>query len=115
MQIDIRAQDFTLTEALRTHVEHRLRFAMTRFHDRMHRISVRMSDVNGPKGGVDKRCVVVIKARGLPDIVVADTEADLYVAIDRAVGRARRTLQRQRTRTDSVLNDPFPGGGDGER
>lgn len=112
MQIDIQARDFTLTDSLRAHVDHRLRFALTRFQDRMHRISVRLSDVNGPKGGVDKCCLVRIKSNGLPDIVVTDTEADLYVAVDRAVDRARRTVQRQRTRVDSPLNDTFQRGGD---
>ncbi len=86
------------------------RFALTRFQDRMHRISVRLSDVNGPKGGVDKRCLVRIKADGLPDIVVEDTETDLYVAVDRAVDRTRRTLERHWKRAGNPLNEPFQRG-----
>ena len=114
MQIDIHALNFTLTDGLRARVEHRLRFALTRFQDQMSGISVRLSDVNGPKGGADKRCLVRIKAKGLPDIVVADTEADLYVAVDRAVDRARRTLERDRARAGRPSNDPFQRGGNGD-
>jgi len=113
MQIDIQALDFTLTDRLRAHVEQRLRFALTRLQDRMRRVSVRLSDVNGPKGGVDKRCLVRIKTNGLPDIIVEDTEANLYVAVNRAVDRARRTLERRQWRARSLeLNASFQRSGD---
>ncbi|MEO6264927.1 MAG: HPF/RaiA family ribosome-associated protein [Luteimonas sp.] len=114
MQIDIQALNFTLTDGLHARVEHRLRLALTRFQDQIGGISVRLSDINGPKGGADKRCLMRSKANGLPDIVVVDIEADFYVAVDRAVGRARRTLERHRTRAGSPSNDPFQRGGDGD-
>lgn len=94
MQIDIQARGFALSAGLRTHVEHRLRFALSRFQDRLMRVTVRLSDVNGPRGGVDKLCQFHLRLHGLPDIVVKDTEADLYVAVDRAAERAGRTLRR---------------------
>ncbi len=113
MQIDIQALDFTLTDRLRAHVEQRLRFTLTRLQGRMRRVSVRLSDVNGPKGGVDKRCLVRIKTNGLPDIIVEDTEANLYVAVNRAVDRARRTLERRQWRARSQeLNAGFQRGDD---
>jgi ribosome-associated translation inhibitor RaiA len=43
----------------------------------------------------DKRCHLQVVLAGLPDVVVEDTEADLYVAIDRATDRAGRTLVRK--------------------
>lgn len=98
MQIDIQIRDLTLTEGLRAHVKRRLRFAMGRFQDRGLRIKVRLSDVNGPKGGVDMHCHLQICVGGLPDIFVEDTEANLYAAVNRAVERAGRTLQRQLAR-----------------
>jgi ribosome-associated translation inhibitor RaiA len=39
---------------------------------------------------------VVLKS--LPDVVIEDTEADLYIAIDRATDRAGRTIERRLTR-----------------
>lgn len=95
MQIDIQARDFPLTEGIREHVESRVRFSLTRFRDRLHRVNVRLSDVNGPRGGVDKRCRVHLRVEGLPDIVIDDIEQDLYAAISRSTGRAERTLGRQ--------------------
>jgi ribosomal subunit interface protein len=94
MRIDMKARGFALTQGLRAHVEQRLQFALNRFQDRLTWVAVRLSDVNGPKGGVDKLCQLQLCVHGLPDIIVKDTEADLYVAVDRAAERAGRMLQR---------------------
>ena len=107
MQIDLQAHDFVLTEGLRTHVTQRLRFALTRFQDRVARIAVRLSDVNGSRGGVDKHCHLQVRLRGLPNIVVRETQADFYVAVDRAAQRAGRTLGRYLQRARGVFDSRF--------
>ncbi|WP_313953496.1 HPF/RaiA family ribosome-associated protein [Accumulibacter sp.] len=94
MQIEIHAHGFPLSEALRAHVERRFQFAVGRFEDRVQGVIVRLSDLNGPRGGVDKHCQVQLRLRGLPKIVIKDTEADTYVAVDRAADRSGRTLGR---------------------
>ncbi|MCB1956010.1 MAG: ribosome-associated translation inhibitor RaiA [Rhodocyclaceae bacterium] len=101
MQVRIQAHDFDLTPALRSHVTQRVRFALTRYRDHVRRIEVRLSDENGPRGGVDKRCRLHLRVGGLPDIVIDDTEADLYAAVTRSAERAERALGRQirRSRT----------------
>lgn len=95
MQIVIQTQNFDLTPALRSHAERRLRFALTRADSYVQRIVVRLSDINGPRGGEDKRCQLQVLLTGLPDVVVEDTEADLYFAIDRAADRAGRSVMRK--------------------
>lgn len=107
MQIEIQTRDFLLTEGLRVHVQRRLQFAMSRFQDRALRVSVCLSDVNGPKGGVDKHCRLQIRVGGLPDIFIEDIESDLYVAVDRAVERAGRTVGRQLKRVRGSFDDRF--------
>jgi len=59
---------------------------------------VRLSDINGPRGGLDKRCGIEIRLKGASAVAIEDTEADLYVAIDRAAERAGRTLDRRLAR-----------------
>lgn len=103
MQLEIQARDIELSPALKLHVERRVRFALTRYRDRVTRISVRLSDENGPRGGVDKRCRLHLLLGGLPDIVVEDTEADLYVAVSRSAERAERTLGRQLGRSRASM------------
>ena len=53
MQIDIQARDFSLTQALRNHIKRRLGFALSAWNNRIQRILVRLSDINGPRGGND--------------------------------------------------------------
>ena len=98
MQIDIQARNFLLTKALRGHVERRLNFALNTREDHIQRINVRLSDVNGPRGGEDKLCHIQVVLPHLADVVIEDTEEDLYAAIDRAANRAGRTVGRRLTR-----------------
>jgi len=98
MQIDIQARNFLLTNALRGHVERRLGFALSSRDEHIQRVRVRLSDINGPRGGEDKCCHIQVIIPHLPDIVIEDTEEDLYVAIDRAADRAGRTVGRRLTR-----------------
>ena len=98
MQIQIHADDFDLTEGLRNHIAKRLAYALNHGRDLVSRIVVRLSDVNGPRGGVDKRCGIEVRLKGASVITIDDTQADLYVAIDRAAERTGRTLERHISR-----------------
>lgn len=99
MQLDIQARGFELTESLRDHTKRRLGFAFDWTRHDVRRITVRLSDVNGPRGGEDKRCLIQIPLAGKQDIVVDDIEADLYVAIDKAVNRVERALAKRKARS----------------
>ena len=98
MQIDIQARKFPLTDALRNHAERRMRLALTCCDHHIKQVVMRLSDINGPRGGADKRCHLQVVLTGLPNVVVEGTEVDLYVAIDRATVRAGRTVGRRSVR-----------------
>jgi ribosomal subunit interface protein len=95
MQIEIQSRDFSLTDALENHVHKRLEFTLARGGRKVRRVEVRLSDLNGPRGGVDKRCLIEVRLDGLPVVVVEDIQSDLYTAIDRAATRAGRTVMRR--------------------
>jgi ribosomal subunit interface protein len=95
MQINIQARGFSLTKALKNHVENRLGFTFLHASSRVNRVRVRLSDLNGPRGGVDKCCLVEVRLEGLQIVVVEDIQSDMYTAINRAVGRAARTVKRR--------------------
>ncbi|MGB5715607.1 MAG: HPF/RaiA family ribosome-associated protein [Gammaproteobacteria bacterium] len=95
MRTDIQARGFSLTEALKKHVHNRLGFTFFYSSSRVLRVRVRLSDLNGPRGGVDKCCLVEVRLEGLPVVVVEDVQSDMYTAIDRAVGRTARTVKRR--------------------
>ncbi|MBR7800536.1 HPF/RaiA family ribosome-associated protein [Undibacterium fentianense] len=94
MQIDIQARGFELTDAIREHTLKSIRFATGWAGDDVRRITIRLSDINGPRGGEDKRCLIQIPLAGKQDIIIDDVEADLYVAIDKATQRAERMLAK---------------------
>ncbi len=95
MQVDIQSRHFSLTSAIEAYIRRRLDYGFSARAHHVKCIVVRLKDVNGPKGGVDKCCQLQIVLAGLPDIVVEDTETSLYLAIDRAVDRASRSLARK--------------------
>jgi len=97
MRIDIQARGFELTSALRAHAERRLQFALDWAGREVRKVNVRLSDINGPRGGSDKRCAIQITI-GEKNLVVEDTKDDLYLAIDRAVERSKRMLSRRLAR-----------------
>jgi len=110
MQIDIQALGFRLTPALQAHTVRRMHFALGRSDAQVLRLSVRLSDLNGPRGGDDKCCHVRIKLADAPEVVIEDIEADLYNAIDRAADRAGRTVARrlERLRDPQRIPRPLP-------
>ena len=101
MKIDTRSRGFALTHALREYTERRLRFALAHAGDHVRRVAVRLHDVNGPRGGNDKRCRIQVTLNGFPTVMIEDTEADLYLAIDRAAERIGRNVIRRVVRHDA--------------
>lgn len=87
---------------LRDLTERRVRFVLRRLGWLVPRAEVEMSDVNGPRGGIDKRCQVQIRTDGAGDVVATSVAADWRTALDNALARATRFLMRVRRReTDS--------------
>ena len=59
MQIEIQARNFPVTPALRSHILRRMNFALSARYQQIHHVLVRLSDINGPRGGKDK-CLSLI-------------------------------------------------------
>lgn len=82
-------------QELPEHIDRRLRFALSRFTGRIGRIVVFLHDHNGPKGGVDKVCRVLVKARECGMIMAAGADSNWFAAVDRAMDRISRSVARQ--------------------
>jgi len=94
MRLEIRGRGFEITTALREHLTRRLGFALGRFGDRVTRVTARMADANGPRGGVDKQVRLSVGVRANARVVIEDADTDLYAAIDRGAERAGRAVAR---------------------
>jgi ribosome-associated translation inhibitor RaiA len=84
----------------RDYIARKLGMRLGKFASSIERITVRLSDTNGPKGGHDQRSQIKVVLSGLPSVVVNQTDSTLSRAIDRAVDTAaiavRRCVQRRR-------------------
>src|SRR5690349_19560107 len=93
--------DFRLTGPIELRVIDGVGAALGRLRDSVTAAVVRLRDVNGPRGGIDKACRIVVRLRGRGTSVAEAVDRDLYAAIDAAaakLGRSvRRHLRRRRT------------------
>ncbi len=83
----------------------RLRFVLRRLSWLVPRARVRLSDVNGPRGGVDKQCRVELRTNHAGTVVITAMARDWQAALDAALARSARTLVRvwRRGRTPAAL------------
>jgi len=82
-------------DELRDVAQRRARFVFRRLAWLIPNATVQFSDVNGPRGGIDKRCQVEIKSDVVGTVVVASVAHDWRTALDKALSRAARFLMRQ--------------------
>jgi ribosomal subunit interface protein len=102
----ITAKNVTIDDALHEHIEQRIYFAFSRFSPRISRVSVMVEDVNGPRGGIDKRCRIVVKLKRGGEVAVEATDADMSAAASAAADRAGRAVQRELERRRTLERKP---------
>lgn len=107
MQVRFKSQD-PEAAALRPDVEQRVRFVLRRFSWRVSRASVQFTDLNGPRGGIDKQCRVELQADGADPVVVSSVARDWRRALNDALARASRAILRlwQQGRAGRRLRQP---------
>lgn len=99
---NIRVDGVSLDDDDRAYIRRRLGEKLGKYASSIERVTVRVRDVNGPRGGVDLVCRIKVVLSGLPSVVVEHQAALLKPALTRAltgVERAvRQTVQRRRMR-----------------
>jgi len=95
MQIQIRALSQPVGGRLREYVERRLLFALGRFGGRVQRVLVRLEDLNGPRGGLDKRCQMEVRLAGRGVLVVDVRDSATEPAVSRAADRMARRVREE--------------------
>lgn len=94
MIIMTQAKDFELTQALHEHVESKLRLMLGRYEQKIMRVQVMLFDVNGPRGGEDMCCKLIIQVPHASPIVIKEVTSDMYESINICAHRAKRVLGR---------------------
>lgn len=83
----------------------RVRFALRRLTTFVPHAKVQFTDVNGPRGGLDKCCQVELKTDGAGTVVIASLARDWRTALDRSLSRATRVLIRSLQRAQKPVRD----------
>jgi ribosomal subunit interface protein len=92
--VNIRAADVDVDDDTRSYIRRKLGQKLGRFATSIERVSVRLRDVNGPRGGVDHLCQVKVVLSGLPSVVVEEGRETMGAAIDAAVSGVTRSVSR---------------------
>src|SRR5512134_2064709 len=94
MKIDVRFRNLQSSDALRAYAIQRIEMALGRFGGHVGSAQMRIGDVNGPRGGLDKRCQVIVKGRGFGSSTIEEFHDDAYAVVDLAMERAARAIGR---------------------
>ena len=96
MRLSVSGDRVNVGPQLREYIDRHLYFALGRFSSAIDHVDVRVGDVNGPRGGVDKRCRILVKLRagGSDSITIEQDDESLNSAVARAAARAGRTVGR---------------------
>ena len=93
------------SEATELHARKRVNLMLERFAERIRTVSLKFEDLNGPKGGVDKRCTVEIAGDFVP-VVASANATNYFAAISRAIGKIKRGVVRALERQTYLRSSP---------
>lgn len=99
MRIRILDGPIKTTEAQRDYIERKIGNAASRLAELDFVVDVRLNDLNGPRGGVDKSVSIVLTPPGLPGIRVEEKAIEYYAAIDAAASTLKHTISRELEKT----------------
>lgn len=104
MQIDVRIDgNIDGTEGLSEHVKAIVENALSRFSDRVTFVEVRLSDVDGKKGGPnDKHCMMEVRLEGCQPTAVTDQASTFEKAIKGSAGKLKRSIESKLGRASTL-------------
>ncbi|MCR9179384.1 HPF/RaiA family ribosome-associated protein [Erythrobacter sanguineus] len=97
------------TENVAERIEQQVRHRLARFEERLTRIEVHVTDVNGRKhGGDDKHCTIEARPRGGRPISVTGKAAEVDAAARIAANTMAERLERVFGKAERHRHDPSP-------
>jgi len=108
MKIQIRFRAIESSEAITDYAMRKIKQRLSRFGRQVSGVTVRLTDVNGPKGGADKRCQLTVSGPRLGAVNLTEVHADLFAGIDLALDRLAHVIGRslERARAPQTLREP---------
>ncbi len=92
--VNIRLFGIGLDPQERINIRKQLGSKLGKYATSIERVSVRLADVNGPRGGIDKLCRIKVVLSGLPSVFFEYQATLLKDALNGALAGAERTVRR---------------------
>ncbi len=94
MKVQVRLRGLDHSPSLVAYAMRRVHQHLSRFGRQVSGVTVRLVDVNGPKGGADKRCQVTVAGPRLGAVHLTETHHDLFAGVDLALDRLAQVIGR---------------------
>ena len=92
VKVDFRTNHMPATDAMRAHVERRARAALRRHPDAVVRATLRVRDINGPRGGNDIQCSLLIEGPRFGRLIGQVTHDDFYAGTTEVIRKVAHAL-----------------------
>lgn len=104
MHIEVIGRHFAITRSLVAQAGERLGHALDRFADRVGRVTMRLADINGPRGGEGIQALAVAHLEGGGQLVVRGSYSDPRHAVNDLSGRLGALVRRRHSRAVSAAH-----------
>jgi ribosome hibernation promoting factor len=94
MRIYVQTQGFELTSAIDKHLRRKLARNLAGSENDIIAVDVFLGDVNGPKGGIDKKASLCVRLASRLSVKLDVIHGDLYHAIAAATRKAKHSVKR---------------------
>ena len=78
----------------RQQVEQRVRLALRRLQGQVQQARISLRDINGPRGGVDKQCQILLTTADHGQLIIVSRAEHVQGALNQALQRTTHTLTR---------------------
>ena len=99
MTAQLRTGGIALSREDRDYIRRRIDTRVRRFESSVERVSFRLEDVNGPRGGNDKICRARVTVPGHPNVIVERRDHSVRAAVDGALKATEQAVRKITRRT----------------
>ena len=109
MDFDVRMHQVDLVGAFRAYIERRLLFTLGRHARHVRTLKFRLTEQDSTTGSGAKLCFLAAKLVPSGEVIVMETNRDLYAAVSHAIERFKTALRRkiERRRTLRRIREPL--------
>lgn len=103
MMIEIHGTRVDITARIREQVQRKAEYSLGRFESAIRAVHVTLEDANGPRGGVDQVCRIVVNVENQASPVIAEaiheqTGGAIELAFGKVAHAMSRSLDRRKSR-----------------